>query len=320
MHAPVALFVYRRPRHARETLESLSRNSLAAESELFVFSDGSRGIDEQERRDVEEVRRLLRTRQWCGKVSVIESTENRGLATSITSGVSEIIRRFGRVIVLEDDLVTSPFFLSYMNRALQVYEHEPKVMHIAGYSPPLAANLPPTYLYRNTTCWGWATWDRAWRIFRSDARSMFAELEKRNLFYRFNLDGSYAATRQLIDNIDGTLDTWAIRWYASVFLAGGLCLHPHRSLVQNIGADGSGTNSGTTEIYRVGELAEQIDVVAVHPVEETREASDAIRRFNLNAHPSLMWRALSRARALGWAYCPSFMVRMQRRAVPASTY
>lgn len=312
MPAPIALFVYRRPRHAREALESLAGNALAAQSELFIYSDAAKGGDERERREVEEVRRLIRERAWCGKVTIIEAPANRGLAASITGGVTEMVQRHGRAIVLEDDLVLSPGFLAYMNRTLEVYENEPGVMHIAGYSPPLSAPLPPTYLYRNTTCWGWGTWARAWKHFNPDAAQLLAELGRRHLNYDFNLDGSYPSTDQLVFNIDGLRDTWAIKWYASVMLAGGLCLHPHPSLVQNIGTDDSGTNTGSTEQYRIARLAKHVEVEPIQPIEENRAAAAAIRAFNLAAYPGLQAALLARLRAFGWKHFPSAMVRARR--------
>lgn len=290
-------------------LESLARNTLAAHSELYVFSDGAKGEDEGERRQVEEVRRLVRERQWCGTVSVVEAPANRGLAASIAGGVSEVVRRHGRVIVLEDDLVVSPGFLDYMNSALQVYENEARVMHVAAYSPPVAGQLPQTYLYRNTTCWGWGTWARAWRHFNPDAVQLLAELGQRRLIYRFNLDGSYPSTDQLVFNIDGTCDTWAIKWYASVMLAGGLCLHPQPSLVQNIGTDDTGTHTGVTDLYRIAQLADRIEVAPIRPLEEHRAAAAAVRRFNLEANPGMAGALLARLKALGWAYFPSAMIR-----------
>jgi hypothetical protein len=316
MPAPIALFVYRRPRHTRLALESLVGNALAAQSELFIYSDGAKSGDERERREVDEVRRLIRERAWCGKVTIIEAPANRGLAASITGGVTEIVQRHGRAIVLEDDLVLSAGFLAYMNRALEVYENEPGVMHIAGYSPPLSpllsARLPPTYLYRNTTCWGWGTWARAWKHFNPDAAQLLAELGRRHFTYRFNLDGSYPSTDQLVFNIDGLRDTWAIKWYASVMLAGGLCLHPHPSLVQNIGTDDSGTHTGATEQYRISRLAEQVDVEPIRPIEDNRAAAAAIRAFNLAAVPGLKAALLARLRAFGWEHFPSAMVRARR--------
>ncbi len=312
--APVALFVYRRPRHTREALESLARNPLAAQSEIVIYSDGPKGADERERREVEEVRRLLRERAWCGKVTIVEAPVNRGLAASIVAGVTEVIQRSGRAIVLEDDLVLSANFLAYMNDALRIYKDKPGVMHVAGYSPPVAAPLPPTYLYRNTTCWGWGTWARAWKHFNPDAAQLLAELVRRKLIHRFNLDGSYPSTDQLLDNIDGLRETWAIKWYASVMLAGGLCLHPHPSLVQNTGLDGSGTYPGATDLYRVAQLAGRVPVAAIDPLAENAAAAAGIRKFNLDgdAGTGIAGRLLRRLRAFGWKHFPAGTVRSRR--------
>jgi hypothetical protein len=312
MNAPVVLFAYRRPHHVRKTLESLAGNALAAHSELFIYSDGPRSSDPQERSDIDAVRAVLRERLWCGRVSIIESPGNLGLARSIIAGVSEVLANHGRAIVLEDDLAVSPFFLAYMNDALRTYEAEDAVMHVAGYSPPLETVLPQTYLYRNTTCWGWATWARAWRHFNPDAAQLLADLRQRGLLYRFNLDGSYSSTRQLLDNIDGTRETWAIKWYASVMLAGGLCLHPHRSLVENFGMDGSGISADLTAQYRIGRLAEHIDVAPLRPIAEDPAAAEAIRRFNLQAPRGLAGGLLARLRALGWGYLPAAMLHLRQ--------
>jgi len=305
--APIAFFAYRRPAHARRALESLAANPLAAQSDLYVFSDGPRGGDARERADVEAVRALLRERAWCGRVTIREAPSNLGLAASITRGVGEVLDRHDRVIVLEDDLVVSPGFLDYMNDALAAYAGEPRAMHVAGYSPPVPEALPATYFYRNTTCWGWGTWSRAWRHYRADAAALLGELRARGLVHRFNLDGSYPSTSQLQDNVERVRETWAIKWYASVLLADGLCLHPHPSLVQNIGTDDSGTHTGATDQYRVAALAPRIDV-APRPVAEDAAAAAAIRRFNLRAQG---WPA-GPLRALGWRCAPSLMLRLAR--------
>jgi len=310
--APIAFFAYRRPHHARAALESLARNPLAKQSEMVIFSDGPKGGDERERREVDEVRSLLRERAWCGKVTIVEAPVNRGLAASIVAGVTEVVQRSSRVVVLEDDLVLAPDFLAYMNDALRVYEDKPGVMHIAGYSPPVAGPLPPTYLYRNTTCWGWGTWARAWKHFNPDAGQLLAEIVRRRLVHRFNLDGSYPSTDMLLENIDGVRETWAIKWYASVMLAGGLCLHPHPSLVQNIGFDGSGTYPGATDLYEVPQLAGRVPVVAIGPIAENAAAAAAIRTFNLGPDAGIAGALLQRLRAFGWKHFPGATVRSRR--------
>jgi hypothetical protein len=190
---------------------------------------------------LESVRSLLRQKQWCGEVEIIESIENKGLAASICGGISTVLESFDRVIVLEDDLETSPGFLSYMNSSLEVYKEEDKVMQISGFmvkNRPLAS---PTGFLRVSTSWGWATWRRAWLKYRSDVEKLSKEVEKKGKS-EFDLDGYSFHFEELTRNMSGELNTWAVRWYASIFLNNGLCLYPKKSLVRNIGFDGTGEN------------------------------------------------------------------------------
>ncbi|MEE9118606.1 MAG: glycosyltransferase, partial [Calditrichia bacterium] len=248
-NTPIAFFAYNRPEHTKKALESLSQCGGAVESELFIFCDGSKKPEDEE--NVKAVRILVKSKKWCGKVNIIERDKNRGLANSIISGVTEIVNRYGRIIVLEDDLVLSPEFLNYMNDALEIYENEPRVMHIAGYTPPLKGNLPETLFYRLSTCWGWATWKRAWEKFEPDVNKLLARLKNKKIQSDFNINGSMNFYQTLRDNAKGRLKTWAIHWYASVFLSGGLCLHPGMSMVNNIGHDGTGMHCGKTDVFDV---------------------------------------------------------------------
>lgn len=247
--SPVALFAYKRPVHTRRVLESLVANECASKSELFIFCDGPARPEDTEA--VKEVRRLVKSRQWCGKVNIIERYKNLGLANSIIIGVTELCDKYGRVIVLEDDLVLSPQFLNYMNDALEIYKEIPKVMHISGYMFPVRGELPETFFYRATSCWGWGTWKRAWDKFESNASELLPKFENKSLQYQFNINGSYDFFNMLKEQAAGKIDSWAIRWQAKVFLEGGFCLHPRASLVNNIGHDGTGVHCGSTEVFDV---------------------------------------------------------------------
>lgn len=243
--APIALFVYNRPKHTLRTLEALSRNEGASASRLFVFSDGLKenaNSDEQAR--LKEVRSSVRAKSWCGAVEIVESDINKGLAKSICDGISRVLEDYDRVIVLEDDLETSAGFLRYMNDALQVYSQDEKVFQVSGFmvrSRPWAAQ---TGFLRVSTSWGWATWSRAWKHFRNDADNQLKEVEIKGRD-RFDLDGFSFHFDELKRNTTGDLKTWAVRWYASIFLLGGLCLYPKRSLVRNCGFDGTGIHCGS---------------------------------------------------------------------------
>jgi hypothetical protein len=239
--APIVLFVYNRPEHARRTVEALKNNTLAQESDLIVYSDAPR-VQTHVRR-VSEVRNYVRQIEGFKSVSVIERKTNLGLARSVIDGVTEIVEKYGRVIVLEDDMVTSRYFLTYMNDALEYYENEDSVISIHGYCYPIDG-LPETFFLKVADCWGWGTWKRGWDLFESDGCKLLEQLEQKELLNRFDLFGAYDYSKMLRDQIEGKNSSWAIRWYASALLADKLTLYPAQSLVSNIGSDGSGTHFG----------------------------------------------------------------------------
>lgn len=282
--APVVLFAYNRPMHTRRTMEALIANDLAAESDLFVFSDGPKNSEALA--SVNAVRTYLRGIGGFRSVTIVEREKNLGLAESIVTGVTEIVNRFGSIIVLEDDLETAPFFLRYMNDALKIYKDEDKVMHIAGYMYPInITDLPQTFFYRQTSCWGWATWQRAWFYFEPDAKRLASRFDP-ELRYRFNIEGTYDFCEHLRLNCTDEWKTWAIKWYASVFLHGGLCLHTACSLVANIGLDASGSNCNSTRRFDITISREPVQEF-ITIIEENIIALARIRKF---LRPSRIFR------------------------------
>lgn len=242
-YAPIALFVYKRPEHTGRVLDYLSRCRGVSKSTLFVFSDGAKKPEDIIL--VEQTREVVKNIRWDGRVHMIESPVNKGLANSIISGVTSLVNEYGRVIVLEDDLLVAPHFLEYMNLSLECYTLEDKVLQISGHMFPveIAAKEDAVFMPL-TTSWGWATWKRAWGLFDAEASGYEILLKDKMLRKCFNLNGSYPYTEMLIRQMEGKVDSWAIRWYWSFFKAGGLCLYPKVSLVYNIGMDGSGTHCG----------------------------------------------------------------------------
>ena len=246
-YAPILLFVYNRPEHTRRCIESLIKNSLASESNLFIYADGGKDSTQQEA--VNEVRNYIRSIQGFKQITLMERSENWGLARNIINGVTTQVNRYGKVIVLEDDLVVAPYFLQFMNDALEVYKNEPRVGHIQACDFTQDASLPATFLIKWTGSWGWATWDRAWKHFNPNGNELLQELEERKLTHVFDFNGKYGFTRMLRRQIEGKNNSWAIRWNASLFLKDILSLNVGRSLVQNEGFDGSGTNCGGGGLY-----------------------------------------------------------------------
>ncbi|MDF1593151.1 MAG: hypothetical protein P1P89_16675 [Desulfobacterales bacterium] len=207
------------------------------------------------------------------------------MADSIIPGVTEVINKFERIIVLEDDLVTAPYFLNYMNDALNKYKKIEKVMHIAGYMYPIEGkDFPQTFFYRPASCWGWATWKRAWDHFDPDLKSRVGQFTPA-MKNEFNMGGVYNDYWNHVElNLKGRIHTWAIKWYFSVFLKDGLCLHPTKSLVENIGHDGTGAHCVKTQKYcnrtLAGEITEFEDIVAENPMVVER-----IKQYLLNSQP-----------------------------------
>ncbi len=253
--SPIILFIYNRPDHTRKTLEALSVNTLAQDSDLFIFADGPKeNATPEQLEKIRQARKVARSKKWCKSVTVIDSEKNKGLAASIISGVTEIINKYGKVIVLEDDIVTGKYFLEFMNTALDKYQDEKKVWHIAGFRVPVKnAKGGGCYFCPTMGCWGWATWADRWQYFKKDAayyQTVFTEEMK----FHFNMEGAEPDLWSQIEaNADGRINTWAIFWYATLFLKNGLCLAPTKSLVRNIGLDGSGVHCGNNPRLQIND-------------------------------------------------------------------
>jgi hypothetical protein len=239
--APVALFIYKRPEHTRLTLQALSENPEAALTDLVVFADGAKTPEEIE--IVETTRNIAQNFPGFRSVRLIKRQTNFGLANSIINGVTEILDEYPKTIVLEDDFVTAPSFLTYMNSGLEMYEQDDAVVSIHAYAPVLRGPVPQTFFLRGADCLGWATWRRGWDSFETDGSILLDEIVRRGLTFEFDYSGTYSFSGMLKDQIAGKNDSWAVRWYASSFLKGLLTLHPSESYVSHIGNDGSGTHS-----------------------------------------------------------------------------
>ena len=278
--APIALFVYNRPEHAFRTLSSLKENVLAKDSRLFIFSDGPKNPDnEKQVEKVRQVMEMIRKEPWCGEVTIIESSVNKGLANSLSGGITKIVNEFGKVIVIEDYLQFSPDFLHYLNTALDIYKDNIRVFSIAAFMFPIKSRLPETYfLHIPTWSGGWATWKRSWDHFNPDAGELLQKVKEKGRL-KFDFWKSINWYRLLKRNFEGKVDSWAIRWYASVFVKDGLCLHPRQSLTRNIGFDASGTHSYQSSFWDT-EIVDKIEVREI-PVQVSKEATRALFFFNL---------------------------------------
>ena len=296
MPAPIALFVYNRPDHTRQTVEALQRNALAAQSDLFVHSDAPK--NEGAAASVSQVRDYIRSIEGFKSVSLIELEQNWGVDPSIIDGVTTLCKKFGRVIVLEDDLIVSPWFLKYMNDALSLYEHNRSVMQISGFMFPVKGHAERASSFLPfTTSWGWATWERAWKSFDPLARGYDELSSNPDLRVRFNLNGAYDFFAMLEEFKHGSLDAWDIRWYLSSFMLGGLTLYPHKSLVTNIGFDGTGTHCESSDFADTALSKESVlhFPLAIENQKLTRSVESSLREKRDGKLKSMIKRLLQRS-------------------------
>jgi len=249
--APIVLFVYNRPSHTKKTIEALKNNELAGESDLFIFSDGAKSENDAQR--VDEVREYIKTIKGFGGVEVTEREKNFGLANSIISGVNHVSSLYDRVIVLEDDVITAPSFLTFMNNALEFYQTNKSIFSVSGY--PYSIKIPGSYkkdvfISYRASSWGWGTWKDRWEKVDwevKDFNSFIKDKKAQKLFNRAGED----VTPMLKAQIWGEIDSWAIRWTYSHFKNNAYCLLPIIPLCKNIGTDSSGTHSATSQRFNV---------------------------------------------------------------------
>lgn len=252
MRAPVVLFVYNRLDHTMNVIDSLAKNLLAKETDLYVFSDAAKtekGLDK-----VNEVREYIRKTEWresFQKVTVVEAEQNKGLAKSIIGGVTSIIEEYGKVIVVEDDLILSPYFLQYMNDALEYYRDVENVWAISGYSFPMKSlekyDHDVFYSYRGCS-WGWATWNDRWKKVDWEVKDYEKMMTDKAWQDRFNRGGS-DLVGMLGMQMRGEINSWAVRWVFTQSNLDMYTVYPKVSYVLNDGCDGSGTHCGNDDQY-----------------------------------------------------------------------
>lgn len=240
--APIVIFTYKRVEPLQQTIESLLKNSLAAESEIYIYSDGPKNADDVPH--INEVRQYIKSIKGFKKLTIKESLLNKGLANSIINGVTEIFQVYDKVIVMEDDLLTTVNFLSYMNQALERYKEEPKVYSISGYSFDFGNGQKTngSYFLNRSWSWGWASWKDRWKDIDWEMKDYETFRSSSRMKRKFAQGGS-DLNRMLRRQMDGELDSWAIRWFYHQYKCEGITLYPVRSKVYNIGFDQFATHT-----------------------------------------------------------------------------
>lgn len=293
--APVVMFVYARQDHTLRTLKALRANQWADQTDLIIFSDAPRG--ERDVDAVNAVRNLVKTVTGFKSIRVVERKENYGLAKNIQDGVSEVCQAYGRVIILEDDIVTSPTFLKYMNCALEKYKKEPRVWHISAWNYPIEPSQEKdAFFLRIMNCWGWGTWSDRWVHYKKCPDDLVGRWDQEAI-RKFNVDGHHDFWSQILRNQSQEINTWAVFWYATIFENSGLCLNPCRSLVQNIGNDGSGTNCGNVDLFNFSpaelDVVRWPEMIAEDPVMTAR-----IQSWFTSMSPSLFSRIFRKLKTI----------------------
>jgi len=275
--APIAIFCYERVEHLEKLIEHLCGNHLAKESEVYFFLDGPKSDNAKK---VDLVFEYVSSLRSFKRTEIIQRDGNLGLSRSIITGVNHVFEEHDRVIVLEDDLLPAPSFLTYCNESLNRYEHCHEVGCIHGYNYPIEKKSSSFFFLRGADSWGWATWKDSWKLFDQDGQFLLKSLKKRRLTRSFDLDGSYHFTKTLRNCILGKNDSWAIRWHASLFLAGKLTLYPPSSLINNIGLDSSGTHCSTTDKYDVKYSIDFQNFNFPEKISENFEMREKIKSFH----------------------------------------
>jgi hypothetical protein len=280
------IFAYNRPNHLDQTLDALLQNRGVEQLPISIIIDGAKR-PEDEPLITQVISCAKRHQTQFKQCEVIQRGQNFGLAKNIISGVTDALKTYESVIVLEDDMITSPGFVEYMQQGLAVYKDEPNVASIHGYCYPIQADLPETFFLKGADCWGWATWRRAWQTFEQDGIKLLEQIDQAGCRNEFNFGGSYDYYRMLQDQVVGKNDSWAVRWYASCFLKNMVTLYPGKSLVENIGLDSSGTHCDDTHDHSHTDLAMRVPVVYQVPAENL-VAKKAFRGYFFSLMPFRM--------------------------------
>lgn len=276
MPSPIALFAYNRLDHLQKTVDALLQNKLASETDLFCFSDGPKS--EKDTAAIKKIRAYVSNLKGFKSVQLIASSTNKGLANSIIHGVTEVLKTHPHCIVMEDDLVTHPSYLEYMNFYLEKLADNKDVISIHGYVDEVA-DLPEFFFLRGADCWGWATWSDRWKLFEPDGLKLLQSIQSQGLENQFDRNGSYPFMKMLKNQVMKRNNSWAIRWHASAFLANKLTLYPGKTLVQNIGLDGSGTHCDNDGVLLKDFSTQSFELKWPIEVFENKDAEKKIELF-----------------------------------------
>ncbi|MDL2272549.1 methyltransferase, TIGR04325 family [Desulfovibrio sp. OttesenSCG-928-I05] len=278
MIAPIVVVAFNRPDHLQRTLSALTVSDLAAKSDICIYCDGPRNDDDIE--GVAATRRVAASVSGFKSVHVVERPVNLGLSANTTSAISDVIGKYGKAVILDDDIYTAPYFLQFMNDALNLYQDDERVAQISGFTPlETDEGIPATFFLRGGDCWGWATWKRAWDCFDANAGKHLIDIYRQGLEYEFDQHDSYAFTKTLHLHNIGAVSSWDTCWHASMFLRNMYTLYPGKSLVRNIGNDGTGAHCVASTLFDGVPFDRNPVAVTRQPVTECEAARKQVEQF-----------------------------------------
>ena len=276
---PIVLFVYNRPDHLRHTIEALVKNTLAEKSKLFIYSDGPKNQSDAEK--IMSVRKYIHSISGFKEVEIIEREKNYGLAKSVITGVSEVFTSSSKVIIMEDDMISSRGFLSYMYELLNFYENNRTIFSVTGYTFPI--KIPYDYPYEiylahRASSWGWGTWKDRWEKVDWDVNDYDFFIGDKTQTEKFKKGGD-DLIRMLKNQKTGRIDSWAIIWTYTHFKNKAYCIYPVRSLIKNIGADESGVHMNKTKKYDVDLTEDNSTIPLIKDIKPNEEILKNFQTF-----------------------------------------
>ncbi len=286
----LVIFAFNRPYHTFKTIEALEKNSLWDQQHVVVFCDGpKRNSNEKEIQRIQQTRLIAHQIKGCASLTVHERTENKGLYENVVNGVSDTLTKYERIIVLEDDMITAPNFLEYHYLTLDRYTDEKSIWCNSAYLYPINVNGNRSFFIQGADCWGWSTWRNRWSQLERNGEILLQTIKDKKLLKKFTFNHSYPYDQMLKDRIAGKNQSWAILWYASSFIHGGLCSYPPFSLVENIGTDGSGTHSRKRSDVH-GTLQSNNNIIYLEDVvEESASHRDLFEKYFNRSRPKTKW-------------------------------
>jgi len=259
--SPIIFFVCNRPNHTLKVLSSLKKNKLSRQSKIIIYIDKPK--HKKDLNLYNEVVQIIKNEKNFKSKEIILRRKNYGLAKNFITGIRDTFKKYEKAIILEDDNLVSPYFLDFMNTALEVYKEDKKISSVYAYFPKTKIKLPETFFLKGswTFTWGTGIWKRSWKLFEADAKKLLKKIEERGLKKEFNFDNSYDWYSMLERCKNGQNQSWSVRWYASTFLDNSFTLFPKYPLCKNIGMDGSGVNTPATNIWDVALYKKKINVI-----------------------------------------------------------